>query len=641
MDAPLRIIILSPLEAHGTRIAQELRRAGYAVDSERVDDGLALRAALKRAPWDMIVSEWSLRHFSAPAAIEMVNALGLDIPVVIVSGSFGEEIALAAFRAGARDFLVHDQIHRLPAVVDREIAERRVRIVARGRAGTRAVVAAAPDGILEMDRTGAIFELNPAVEKLLLFSREELLGRSIGDLLPAPALWDAYRRDLERSPSRDDSFPAKRIEAVAVRKDGTQVPVELTLVRLDSTVPVFVAYLRDLSDRMTERRKAEERLHLIEDYLRQAQKLEAIGHLAAGMAHEFNNVLAAILSSSSMLLDEMPASDPRREEAVEISVVAERAASLTRQLLAFLRRQALEPQLIDLNGLVLGVERMLRRLIGPKIELSTALAGGVALVEAPPGQLEQVLVNLVINARDAMPSGGKLHIEIAEVEGSVRLAEGDPERWVMLSISDTGVGMSAETRQQLFQPFFTTKPPGKGTGLGLFTSHTIVTRMGGSITVHSEPSAGSVLKVYLRRATRVAEWSSADQDVPRQISRGTETILLVEGDDQVGSVVQRVLEHHGYSVILARSAAEAVELSGAFPGRIDLVLTDVVTPDASGLELVERVRARRVAVRAVYMTGYLDPTEPQAGLYPTVNLLEKPFTQADILRKVRDTLDAP
>jgi PAS domain S-box-containing protein len=494
MDAPLRMIVLSPLDAEADRIAQELRRAGYVVDAERVDNGLALRTALARGRCDVIVSEWSLRHFSAPAVIEMVNRLGLDVPVVIVTGTFGEEMAIGAFRAGARDFLLREQIDRLPAVVEREIRLQRARAAAReGRSLNRVMLAAAPDGIIEIDRSGDIVEFNPAAEKIFAYSREESLGKPFADLLSAPALWDAHRRELERTvPPAGTEVVTRRIETTAVKKDGVEIPIELILARIDGGEPIFVAFVRDRSDRLLERKKAEERLRMVEEYLRHAQKMEAIGHLAAGMAHDFNNVMMTVLASSTLLLDEMEENDPHRGEVLEIRIATERAASLTRQLLAFLRTQPQQPRLIDVNALVIGVEKMLRRLIGKKIELSTSLGEGLGFVEVAPGQVEQVIVNLAINARDAMPAGGKLQIKTAKVGG--------PEKTdcrVVLSVSDTGTGMSNETMRHLFEPFFTTKPLGKGTGLGLFTSQAIVTRNGGSISFRSEPGSGSVFEIYL------------------------------------------------------------------------------------------------------------------------------------------------
>ncbi|MFL5412909.1 MAG: ATP-binding protein [Myxococcales bacterium] len=494
MEATLRMIVLSPLDAEADRIAQELRRTGYVVDAERVDNGLALRSALGRRPCDVIVSEWSLRHFSAPAAIEMVNGLGLDVPVVILTGTFGEEMAIGAFRAGARDFLLREQIHKLPAVVEREIRLHRARAGAReSQSLNRVMLAAAPDGIIEIDRSGDIVEFNPAAEKIFAYSREESLGKPFADLLSAPALWHAHRRDLERAlPVVGAEVVTRRIETSAVRKDGVEIPIELILARIDEAQPIFVAFVRDLSDRVLERRKAEERLRMVEEYLRYAQKMEAIGHLAAGMAHDFNNVMTTILASSTLLLEQMGESDPHRGEVLEIRLATERAASFTRQLLSFLRTQPLQPRPVDLNSVVVGVETMLRRLIGKKIELSTSLGDGVGLVEVAPGQMEQVIVNLAINARDAMPSGGKLRIETARLG---RPSEANCR--VRLSVRDTGTGMSAETMRHLFEPFFTTKPPGKGTGLGLFISQAIVTRNGGSISVRSEPGSGTVFEVYL------------------------------------------------------------------------------------------------------------------------------------------------
>jgi CheY-like chemotaxis protein len=284
----------------------------------------------------------------------------------------------------------------------------------------------------------------------------------------------------------------------------------------------------------------------------------------------------------------------------------------------------------------------LRRLIGEGIELSTQLTEGLDLVEAPPGQIEQVIVNLVLNARDAMPSGGKLRIKTTRLDEPVRSTDVLPGRSVMLSVTDTGMGMSAETRLHLFDPFFTTKPPGMGTGLGLFTSHAIVTRYGGTISVRSEPGVGSVFEVQLPGVAR-GERRESPAKVPAAVGGGSETVLLVEDDDQVRGVVHRILLQNGYRVLTARDGGQAIGISEVFDGHVDLVLTDLVLPGLSGPELIERLRAQRSSLRALFMSGYLaDPSRPQRGnLDPSVNLLEKPFTPADVLRRVRETLDAP
>jgi PAS domain S-box-containing protein len=644
MESPIRIVVLSAMESDALRIVEELKRGGFAVDCERVENGLALRAAIARGRCDVLFSEWSLQKFSAPAAIEMVNALGLDIPVVVVTGTFGEDMAAAAFRAGARDFLLREHVHRLPAVVARELRERRVRAeTGGGRTGNAAVLAAAVDGIVEIDRTGAIVEFNPAAERIFLHSRDEAIGRSIADFLVGPALWEAHQRVLDRQfAAGSAAFTGTRIETSALRKDATRIPIELTLLPLDATGRTSIAWVRDISDRIAERKRAEERLRFVEEKLCEAQRMEALGQLTAGIAHDFNNVLVAILSRSSLLADEMAESDPRRAEALEIRTAAERAALLTRQLLGFSRTQTKQPRLVDLNALVTGAEKMLRRLIGEGIELSTQLAEGLDLVEAPPGQIEQVIVNLVINARDAMPSGGTLRIKTARLDEPVGSARVLPCRSVMLSISDTGVGMSAEIRLRLFDPFFTTKPPGTGTGLGLFTSHAIVTRYGGTISVRSEPGAGSVFEIHLPGVVR-----GKQRETPAQVRAaaggGSETVLLVEDDDQVRGVVHRILLQNGYRVLTARDGAQAIGISDVFDGHVHLVLTDLVLPGLSGAELVECLRAKRSSLRALFMSGYLaDPSRPLgANFDPSVNLLEKPFTPADVLRRVRETIDAP
>jgi len=381
---------------------------------------------------------------------------------------------------------------------------------------------------------------------------------------------------------------------------------------------------------------------LLEESLRQAQKMEAIGQLTGGIAHDFNNILAAILANSHFLIDSLGEHDPRRADAEDIRVAAERAAALTRQLLAFSRRQVLQPSVVDLNGAVAGVQKMLCRLIGEDITLAVAPGEPLGSVKVDVGQLEQVIMNLVVNARDAMPAGGRLMIETANVdfddEYAASHAAVKPGKFVMLAVSDTGCGMDDATKKRLFEPFFTTKEPGKGTGLGLSTCYGIVKQSGGFIWVYSEPGRGSVFKVYLPRIEHAP--TPAHSRHPAGSLDGDEAILLVEDDLQVRAAVTRMLQAHGYRMLVARDGLEAARVVAAARIPIDLVLTDVVMPGASGPEVAEMVLGRFPA-KVLFMSGYTDHAVLRAGvLQPGHSFIQKPFSPETLARKLREVLDA-
>jgi len=388
---------------------------------------------------------------------------------------------------------------------------------------------------------------------------------------------------------------------------------------------------------ITERRSLEEQLRL-------SQKMEAVGLLAGGVAHDFNNLLTVILGYGILLLKDLGLEDPRRAPLEGIRQAADRAAALTHQLLAFSRRQVLAPRLLDLNGVVADMDKMLRRLIGEHIELSTVLAPELGRVKADPGQIEQVIMNLVVNARDAMPVGGKLTIETADVELDEaygrRHPVGAPGPHVMLAVSDTGHGMDEETRARVFEPFFTTKEKGKGTGLGLAVVYGIVKQSGGSIQIYSEPGLGTTFKVYLPKAEAASEKPEGITGNKRS-RRATETVLLVEDEAAVRSLLRDILESNGYVVLEASRAEEALEASEQHGGLIQLLLTDVVMPDIGGRKLADRLKTSRPEARVLYMSGYTDIAIVQHGLLePGVAFLQKPFTPEALSRKVREVLDA-
>ena len=388
---------------------------------------------------------------------------------------------------------------------------------------------------------------------------------------------------------------------------------------------------------ITERRR-------LEGQFRQAQKMEAVGRLAGGVAHDFNNLLTIINGYSELVLERLHPSDPLRGSIEEITKAGGRAASLTRQLLAFSRQQVLAPRVLDLNALVADVEKMLRRLIGEDIDLVMLPGAELGRVKADPGQIEQILVNLAVNARDAMPDGGKLAIETANVElddaqahRSVVVPAG---HYVMLAVSDTGTGMDAATQAHIFEPFFTTKEKGKGTGLGLSTVYGIVKQSGGFIWVYSEPGLGSTFKIYLPSVEDAAE-SVPGPEAPEPPFGGSETILLVEDEEAVRALASRILQERGYRVLESARPEDALQIAEHHQEPIDLLLTDVVLPKMSGRKIAEHLTALRPSTKVLYMSGYTDDAVFRSGvLESNTAFLQKPFTPSGLARKVREVLDA-
>jgi PAS domain S-box-containing protein len=396
---------------------------------------------------------------------------------------------------------------------------------------------------------------------------------------------------------------------------------------------------------ITERKRTAVALQQSEAQLRQSQKMEAVGRLAGGVAHDFNNLLMVIRGYCDLVAREAGKNSPFQEYIEEIRKSATRASSLTGQLLAFSRKQVMQLKVTDLNEVVTNMDKLLRRLIGENIELVTRLEPGLGLVKVDQGQIEQVIMNLAVNAYDAMPDGGKLIIETANIdfpdEITAQPAGVRPGQHVMLSVSDSGLGMDAEVQSHLFEPFFTTKDPGKGTGLGLSTVYGIISQSGGSIRVKSGPGLGTTFRIYLPRVQEEELEATRAGDHRRRTRRGSETILLVEDEEAVRVLVKKTLELHGYTVLDAANGAEALKLSQKYEDQIDLVLTDVVMPEIGGQELVARLNASWPGLKVLYMSGYANQAIQQEILGPNAAFLEKPATQETLIRQVREILDRP
>lgn len=474
----------------------------------------------------------------------------------------------------------------------------------------------------------AFLEVNQAAIEHYGYSRDEFRSMRITDIRPAedvPLLTEHLGRH------RPDA--ALRRQWRHLTKDGRSIEVDVTSHPLlfDGTNAVLVVS-QDVTQRVA-----------LEAQLRQAQKMDAIGTLAGGVAHDFNNLLTAILGYADLISEELPADHPAREDLSEVQKAGLSAAALTRQLLAFSRKQIRQPQPMDLNAAIANVESMLRRVIGEHIAFDTKLAPELAPVNADPGQIEQIVMNLVVNARDAMRAGGRLTIETRNVELDARYAEEHvdvhPGAHVLLAVSDSGVGMDEATRAHLFEPFFTTKPRGEGTGLGLATVYGIVKQSGGSIEVYTEPGRGTTFKVYFPRA--VAPVARVAKPEPARSLFGTETILVAEDQAEVRTLARAILYRHGYTVIEAANGTEAMEAIRRHDRPIDLLLTDIVMPDMTGPELVARSEFAARGIKVLYTSGYADEAVTRSGVMePGAAFIQKPYTAPSLLACIRAVLDA-
>jgi PAS domain S-box-containing protein len=512
-------------------------------------------------------------------------------------------------------------------VTDRRRAEEELQ---RTESDYRGLVDAAPLGIYRSTLDGRYRTVNPALITMLGYGRaEELLRLDIArDVFAEP---DGRARLLAQFEHADEA----RAEAQWKRKDGSLITVQLH-IRLVRDASGSIDGYDGLVEDVTEQRS-------LENQFRQAQRLEAVGRLAGGVAHDFNNVLTAITGYTELMLEDTGPRDPKREDLLEIRAAAGRATALTRQLLAFSRKQVLQTRVLDVNDVVRTLAKMLQRLIGEDVKLESALAPALGAVRADPGQLEQVILNLAVNSRDAMPGGGRLTIETANVvldEDYVHRHTGAAAgRHVLLAVSDTGCGMDAETQAHIFEPFFTTKELGKGTGLGLATVYGIVKQSGGHLWVYSEPGKGTTFKIYFPQVDAVietAELASAAQPV----MGGRETVLVAEDEPAVREIVTEVLAKKGYQVLRAPDGQTALELARAHDGAIQLLLTDIVMPGLTGRELADALRAERPGVRVLYMSGYTDDAVVRHGvLEEGMPYLQKPFAPNALAVKVREVLE--
>ncbi len=802
MGTPLRVLLVEDSADDARLLVRQLGTAGYDVTHRRVDTPDAMQEALERNIWDIVISDYSMPQFSGTAALNLVQERGLDVPFIFVSGTIGEDVAVAAMKAGASDYVLKDKLKRLVPAIERELRDAEVRrerrraqevvlertrlavlssdlgVALTGVAALRATLVRCTAALVRhLDVIGACIwtfadsarglelaagtGLSPALaDAYATVSLDDpLIGNvarqrrpvhlTAADPLPIPdTAWVERNRIAtfagcpllvgERmvgvlgvfSRRTLPSFVIESLNAIAdqlavgierrraeeeLRQSEERFsrvfrssPVGIVITTLDDgryldandafltllgrtrdqvqgKTTIELGVWRDAAERARmvealgghgtvrdldlEFRTASgalrnvlasiERIELsgrpcllmlaydisdrkrLEDQLRQAQKMEAIGRLAGGLAHDFNNLLGVVIGYCDLLFRKLPPDQPERAEILEIRQAAEGASGLTRQLLAFSRRQVLEPRVLDLNTIVRRAERMLKPLLGDDVSLMIQLGSDIPMVLADAGQIDQVLMNLAVNSRDAMPRGGTITIETGTVRFDVTsvpaLPGAHPGEFATLAVTDTGTGMDAETIAHIFEPFFTTKEVGKGTGLGLATVYGIVQQSSGFISVSSTPGVGTTFRVHLPETTAA---SPEPQPVAATASapHGGGTILVVEDSAQLRELFRDVLELHGYTVLDAPNGRAALDVAAAHTGTIDLLLTDVIMPEMNGRQLADRLLATRPGIKVMFASGYSADDLVRHGVEAGMAYMQKPFSPESLAAKVKDVL---
>ena len=634
---PLRLLVAEDNMADAELNVAILKRAGYSLSYDIAESAPVFAQRLAQDRYDLILSDHNLQDWTGMDALDMLRQSGKDVPFIVVTATLGDEAAVDYVKSGAADYVLKNRMDRLPVAVGRALREKAHREetarlqeeILCAKRDWELTFDAVPELVLVLDQDGIVQRANQAVADTLGLAFTQIVGKQCWEVMHgmSESCQDCpHHRSRESGQTERGDLEEPRLGKVF---DAFCTPLR----HPDGTVQGSVVALRDI----TERRQLEKQLFL-------AQKLEAVGRLTGGIAHDFNNLLGVVTGFSDLVLERLEPGSALRPRIEQIKKAGERGISLTRQLLAFGRQQVLEPRVLCLNDIVGDTTKMLQQLLGEDIEITTLLAADLGSVKADPSQLEQVLMNLAVNARDAMPTGGKLTIETGNVfldDAYVQrhvVAQAGP--YVLLAVSDTGVGMDPETQARIFEPFFTTKEKGKGTGLGLSTVYGIVKQSGGYIWVYSELEKGTAFKVYLPSIGKAAE------EVRAKLARatapgGSETILLLEDEASLRELIQEWLAEMGYKVLEAKGGAEALEISKSHTGPIHLLLTDVVMPGMSGRELAERLAPARHEMKVLFISGYTNNAIVHHGVLKAgVAFLQKPFTRDVLAQKIRETLDA-
>lgn len=646
MNKETRILIIEDQVTDAELAERELRKASISFISRRVETKAALLQELQDFEPDLILSDYGLPQFTGLEALRLLKQQKIEVPFILVTGSLTEEVAVECMKEGADDYILKSSLKRLPSAVLNALEKKKVqrqkdealKAMERSDELSRLIAENTHDLICLLDLEGNFVYVSPSYGKILGYAPEELVSKNAFSLIHAEdrdRVEQSFRLALITKEDHNAEFRYEHrkgnwlfLDAIGSWVvDGKGTPWRAVIVSRD----------------ITERKRSDQALRDSQEQLRLSQKLEAIGQLAGGVAHDFNNMLTVISGYSEILLRECQAGSSMAEKIEEIRKAAKRSGDLTRQLLAFSRKQVLQPEIIDLNSLIENMGKMLRRLIGEDIEIITALKSGIGKIKADPGQMEQVVMNLVVNARDAMHNGGKIVIETTDVdldEASARARMGvKAGPYVVLAISDTGCGIDAEKQKHIFEPFFTTKELGKGTGLGLSTVYGIVKQSEGSIWVISEVDKGTTFNIYLPRIKAEMQLPRGNHNQAPQ-KKGSETLLVVEDEPMVRDLTLRLLQEAGYKVLDAGGGEDALRIAEEYDGPIHLMITDVVMPQMSGRELAECLARQRPETKVLYVSGYTTDAIVRHGvLEEGISFLEKPFTTNSLASKVREVLD--
>ncbi|MBI3653729.1 MAG: response regulator [Acidobacteria bacterium] len=643
MNEPLRILHLEDNPLDTELITEILEHDKISCQILRVETRAEFVKALAENEFDLLLSDYSLPTFDGLAAMAFARENYPDLPFLIVTGTLGEETVIEALKSGATDYILKQHMARLASSISRALREAKERRE-RKRAETAlrdnlalytTLIENLQMGVLVEDEARRILNHNQTFcQWFALPDSTPLIGRDSAELLEQTQdLFSAPQEFFQALEAHRQTGKTVMAEEIYLA-DGRILERDYVPIHIGNQRFAHLWMYRDMT----------ERKHL-EEQFRQSQKMEAIGQLAGGIAHDFNNLLTVIIGFSGLLLYRFEANQKGRQELEEIEKAARRAATLISQLLAFSRKQVLQAETLDLNAIITDMNQMLARIIGEDIELLTVLEPALGKVKADPGQMEQIIMNLAVNARDAMPKGGKLTLTTANLhldEGyALSHAEVKAGEFVLLTVSDTGSGMDKATQSRIFEPFFTTKELGKGTGLGLSTVYGIIKQSNGHIWVYSEPEHGTTFKIYLPCCEESATASNL-REASESLRQGTETILLVEDEEALRQMVSRSLTMLGYTVLEASNGSAALALCAAYAEEIHLLITDVIMPHLNGVELAEQIAALRPAIKVLFMTGYTGDTilhRQMTNYY--MALLQKPFSPDVLARKVGEVLDAP
>jgi PAS domain S-box-containing protein len=628
----LRMLYLEDTLSDFELCMRALQNGGVSAETSHVTTAEEFREQLTKSTFDIVLADYRVPGWTGLDAFRLLQSMQLDIPFILVTGSLGDELATECIKQGMDDYILKDRLTRLPLAVRQAIQRKKTADALRqSETEFKSLVSQAPVGICRSsvleDRFLAV---NPALVKMLGYA-------SADEVAQLKLSRDVYVKSSQRSNILEELAAQDAYIGVEVqwkRKDGTPLTVRISgraIRNQQGEVVVHEVVAEDITLQKS-----------LEQQLWQAQKMEAVGRLAGGVAHDFNNLVMVVNSCAELAL-QSTSEAPVRKYAELIIAAGQKASLVTQQLLTFSRKQVFESKVLDLNSLVQDFTRLLSPLIGEDIELSFVTAAGPALVKIDAGQTEQVVMNLVVNARDAMPQGGKLLIEIAtaELDGSDALLH--PEipsgHFVTLAVSDTGIGMDAETKGRIFDPFFTTKETGKGTGLGLATVFGIVKQSRGFISVHSERGKGTKFKIYFPRAEESSQTAQEPERKSDEIPRGSETILMVEDEAGLRTMAREFLESIGYTVLESGNGAEAFAVALKYTGAIHVILTDLIMPGLRGPEVAFRLKKSYPEAGTIFMSGYADRLLQVEELGPNAVFLQKPFSLATLAQRLRTVIE--